>query len=173
MVNSLRGMYPHHSAESFRLNKGSPKSLRLEWSWIPKGHFLNKLVLCHYKDRFLKNVLKAISPEAPGENYTLEETPQGQWWLSKSVPKLEQCPLGPKAKLFGGSGISTFVKLFHRIQLIISYLGNLSSSYSIRYWRRGFLNGQRTLFHQMSMSGRRWFDNRGFLVIGQLVPDST
>ena len=36
MVNYLRGLYPHQSAESFNLPRGSGKSLRFEKSWWPK-----------------------------------------------------------------------------------------------------------------------------------------
>ena len=92
MVNYLRGLYPHQSAESFPLARGSGKSLRFEYSWISDS-----------------------AKEKPSEDeYPLENIPNGAFWRSNVKNKMESYPLGQDAVLFGGSG--------KQIQSLVNYL---------------------------------------------------
>ena len=92
MVNYLRGLYPHQSAESFPLARGSGKSLRFEYSWIAD-----------------------LAKEKPSKDeYILEHIPNGAFWRSNVKNKMESYPLGQDAVLFGGSG--------KQIQFLVNYL---------------------------------------------------
>ena len=86
MVNYLRGLYPHQSAESFPLPRGSGKSLRFEYSWL--------------------------SQDPLNENYTVEHIPQGDWWRSNDKNKMLTYPLGKDAVMFGGSAYNIFSRDF-------------------------------------------------------------